>query len=883
MRKTALPLILAAVAVLMAFWLALHGAGDRARQQRTTAAGTPVPREDAPTRATKETKPEEEASARWAARVRLIDEEDRPVAGAVVGPYGDQEFSGPTVVSDTEGRCRPSLPDAGAWVAIGFRHPAFIFKTQWVPPGLEKELTVRLTRGAPLTVVVLAPDKRPVPGAAVVAAHTRRQGAVGFWSWRDTELYGQAKTDAAGKAALGGMPQVDIAVTVDHPDYALHESTVEIRGLAPHEHLVRLDAGGVLEGRVLAPDGEGVAGAEVKLKGAARPQARSGPGGAFRLEGVGVGPAEVIAFADGYGPGFFGERLGWDDPVPVHVRAGDTVAGIEIVLGHPTFLVGRILDDAKQPVEGAEASGWISGAISFEKSVQSDAEGRFRVGPFTVRETAQAQVWFSAGDHVIEPARGKFAEPGKDLDFGTLKATRKATVRGVVLGVDGQRVDDAMVTVRPQYRNAGVKPDGTFEVLQLAPGKISLQAQTQDPPRKSWPVPIQVAAGEVVTDVEISLRPARPIRGRVITPDGKPRIGADVRIEPLDYEVVRDGRVYYGGDHTSSGADGSFAFADLPEGRYRVGLRDPTARWNEPARFLKEPAPRTVDAGADDLEFILPLKGGIVTARVVSKRDGRPLRRFEATFIRYKFFLPAGTEITWGASGGFRRELDEPGTWQVDISAAGHASHRTERFTLKQGEVKDLGTLRLGEGGTIAGTVRDAQGRPVPYTRINILNAKFQTNDEEPFTDQEGAFQLKGISPGTYTVFAISPRHPLVMVPGVKVSEGRRASVDLEFVPPAPLTIAVTDAGGRPIAGATLSFTFPAIAPLQSKLFRDKIPPGYGSHKADAEGLIRQHCLPPGEVTITIEAGGYEARTRKLELKSGEANRVQIRLRSKPK
>jgi len=882
--KTAIPLILAAVAVLLALWFAVRDVAEQGHQQRATSAGTQVPGESSATPGTtEEKKKEKETAAPWTARVRLVDDRDgRPVAGATVGHFKDQDLADPTVRSDAEGRCRPSLPRE-PWARLGVRHTAYIFKTQWAPAGLEKETTITLTRGAPLTVIVLAPDKRPVADAAVRAQHTRRQGAVGFWSWRDTERYGTARTDADGQAALGGMPSVDVVVTVDHPDYALHESTVEIRGLAPHEHLIRLDAGGVLEGVVLDPDGEGVEGADVKLSGGNRPRTRSGAGGAFRLESVGVGTAEVIASAEGYGPGFFGERLGWDDPVPIHVRAGDTVTGIEIVLGHPTFLLGRIVDDAKQPVGGVGVHGWISGAINFDQGGKSDADGKFRVGPFTVREKGQAQLWFQAGDHVLAPAGGKFAEPGKDLDMGTVKATRKATVRGVVVGENGRPVEGAMVTARPGYHSVGVKPDGTFEVARLNPGKVSLQAESRDPALKSRPVKLQVAAGEVRDGVEILLKPARSIQGRVITPDGRPRTGADLAIRPLDYEVVVDKFVYTSEDRASSDKEGRFLFANLPAGRYQVGVRDGSTPWYEPATFLKDPAPRTVEAGADDLEFIIPLKGGIVTARVVSKRDGRPLRKFEATFIRYKFFLPSNTEMGWGVEGEFRKELDDPGTWQVDISAAGHAPHRTERFTLKAGEVKDLGTLRLGEGGTIAGTVRDAQGQPVAYTRINILNAKFQTNDDEPFTDQEGRFTLKGISPGTYTVFAISPRHPLVLVPGVKVREGGRAQVDLEFVRPAPLTIVVTGVDGQPVPGAQLSFTFPAIAPLHSKLFRDKIPPGYGSPKADAEGLIRQHCLPPGEVTITIEANGHEPKTRKLELKSGEANRVQIRLRKKPK
>jgi predicted DNA-binding antitoxin AbrB/MazE fold protein len=276
---------------------------------------------------------------------------------------------------------------------------------------------------------------------------------------------------------------------------------------------------------------------------------------------------------------------------------------------------------------------------------------------------------------------------------------------------------------------------------------------------------------------------------------------------------------------------------------------------------------------------VVPIKGGIVVAKVVAKRDGQPLKDFGATFIQYKLFIPSDSDWTRFQGGELRYETDEPGTWQVDVSAEGLASHRTEKFSLGAGEVKDLGTIRLGPGGTIAGRVIDAQQRPVPYARINILNDKLQTNDDEPFTDFDGRFEVKGVSPGLFTVFAVSPRHPLGMVRGVDVREGERTEVQIAFVDSAPLTIDVRDSSGQPVEGAALDFTFPAVAPLTSKLFRGKIPPGYGSHKSDATGTILQPCLPPGEVTITIEMKGFESVTKKLDLKPGEPNRVEIRLR----
>jgi protocatechuate 3,4-dioxygenase beta subunit len=879
-RKAALLLILALVAVVGVWWSLRDDPADRPRPRRGATAGAPsASGRDA---GAAETKAGEDAESRWIARLRLLDEQRRPVAGATVGHYVEQAFLGETVRSDAEGRCRVSLP-AQPWVSVGVRHPDYIFREQWLPSGSEREVEITLYRGAPLAVVVLTPQKEPVAGAQVTAARTLRQGAAGIWSWSMTLRYGHATTDDEGRAVLGGMPPVDVGIVVDHPRYAIHTSRVAVRGEAPIEHLVVLDAGGVLEGRVLDLAGRGVEGAEVRLRSGVRPTTHSGADGAFRLAGVGAGTVEVVAVADGYGPGFFGERLGWGDPVPIRLRAGDTLTGIEITLGPATHVLGRIVDDAKRPVRGVDVQGWISNALALDRRTRSDEEGRFRLGPFTLRQSGSVTVWFEAGEHLIEQVHDKTAEPGRDLDLGTVKATRRAIVRGVVLDVDGTAAADAIVSARFDWRSVRVKQDGTFDFTGAGPGKVFLQAGAFQPePRVSVPLALEVAAGEVREGVELRLLPARSIQGRVITPDGKPRMQALLAIQPLDFEEPEDPRGYTTDTRARSDREGRFVFENLPHGRYRVGIQGSGSSWSSKVEFLKEPAPRIVEAGAADLEFVFPLAGAVVVGKVVSKHDGLPIRGFNATFIRYRLFLPTDTDFHSYQGGRFQAELAEPGTWQVDISADGYASHRTPRFEVAAGEVKDLGTIRLGDGGTIAGRVRDAQGRPVPYARINVLNAKLQTNDEEPYTDLEGRFELEGISPDIYTVFAISPRHPLGMVRNVSVREGERTEVDVGFLAPAPLTVAVVDSGGNPVPGAELYFTFPAIAPLNSKLFQSKIPPGYGSHEAGADGLIHQHSLPPGAVTITVEAEGFVPRTRNLRLEPGEPNRVEILLRSKP-
>jgi protocatechuate 3,4-dioxygenase beta subunit len=860
--------VLAVTAVLVLYLSGGGGARSRSAPSRpapVTAAEPEAPAPGAPL----------DTPAR-VARIRVVDADGNPIRGAVVSRLKEKEFED-EATTGADGVCELALPD-DAWHLAVARHPDFVQARGWVRAA-DKEKEITLLRGPPLTVLVVDPLRKPVAGAAVKVSWERMHGSPGVWRWSSGEDIGEFRTGEDGKALVGAVPPATVVVSVDHPPHAIHASRFGVTGDGPVEHVVELDAGGVLLGRVVGPGGEGVPGAGVRCQGLSRPVATAGPDGSFRLEGVAPGSVSLVASAEGFGPGFFGAALGWGEPVPIPLKSGETVPGLEIVLSKPVFVTGRVVDDEKKPVPGVTVYASVQRGFSFDSQAKSDAEGRFRAGPFNVREKGQVWAWFQAPQYKFEQATG-FAEPGKDTDLGEIKGTRQATVRGVVVDAAGSPVEGATVAARTGGLAGVSKPDGTFEISSVGPGTISIVASREEEPKlRSRPLKVETTSGQTVDGVEIVLLPAKPIRGRVITPDGGPRPGATVGIRPAGGGALLD--------REWTDKEGKFAFADLADGEYEVGLvgGGGGSVWivDDEAGFLEQPAPVKASTGREDLEFIFPIRGGIVTGKVVAKKDGRPLNEFEATYLRYKLFIPSDTEFESykNPDGEFRFEADEPGTWQVDISAPGYAAHRTDRFSLAAGEVKDLGTIRLGPGGTIAGRVLDAQQRPVAYARVNILNDKLQTNEDEPYTDADGRFEVPGVSQGAFTVFAVSPRHPLGMVRNVVVKEGERTDVQITFVEAAPLTIEVRSTSGQPIEGASLDFTFPAVAPLTSKMFRGKIPPGYGSHKSDATGMIFQPCLPPGEVTITIEAGGFDPVTRKLDLKPGEPNRIEIRLRPK--
>jgi protocatechuate 3,4-dioxygenase beta subunit len=859
MRRVWVAFALLAVVALVVFYLAgAGGARARATNEARPADAPETPAEpSAP-------EPPPDPNAKFA-RLLVHDPEGNPIAAATAGLAAGAE--GDEVKTGADGRCAVPLPGDG-WCEIAVRHPDFVKERTWARSIDLEERVVVLQRGTRFSVVVLDPLRKPVAGADVRVSWHRSHGASGVWRWSDSDVLGEFRTDAEGRAAVGAVPQATIVVKVDREPFAVHESRLDVTGDDPVEHVVELDAGGILLGRVIAPGGEGVPGAVVMCQDLVRPVTKAEAGGAFRLEGVAPGSVQLVAEAEGFGPGFFGAGLGWGQPVPIPLKSGETVTGLEIVLSKPVYVVGRIVDDTGQPVADVSVGAWIQRGFSLGGQAKSDAEGRFRVGPFSVREPSGVWAWFMAPLHQIEQATAR-AEPGRDADLGEIKATRCATVRGTVVGHDGRPVEGRVTVAQV---SVAAKPDGTFEAQGVEPS-MRVHVVGEAPSLKSAPLVLEVAAGQTIDGVEVVLQPTKAIRGRVITPDGRPRPGVSLGIR----RASDSSRV--AGDTTD--AEGKFEFKDLIDGEYELGLygRDAVSLNPDETPFLEDPAPVKAKAGREDIEFVLPLKGAIVIGKVVAKRDGRPLKEFDATFLRYKLFIPTDSDLEGYREGEFRYEAEEPGTWQVEVAAPGYAAHRTERFSLAAGEVKDLGTIRLGPGGTIAGTIVDAQQRPVPYARVNILNDKLQTNEDEPYSDLQGRFEVKGVSPGMFTVFAVEPRHPLGIVRGVEVREGERTDVHVVFVEPAPLTIDVQDTAGQPVEGAALDFTFPAVAPLTSRLFRGKIPPGYGSHRSDAQGRIFLPCLPPGEVTISIESKDFETVTKKLELKPGEPNRVEIRLR----
>ncbi|MCZ6573176.1 MAG: carboxypeptidase regulatory-like domain-containing protein, partial [Planctomycetota bacterium] len=394
---------------------------------------------------------------------------------------------------------------------------------------------------------------------------------------------------------------------------------------------------------------------------------------------------------------------------------------------------------------------------------------------------------------------------------------------------------------------------------------------------RSRPVTVTLQQGGLLEDVELRLEPTFSITGRVVTPDGRPRQVGILAVKagmepPFKWE---DGYVE---PYVYSQKDGTYELLMLLDDEYEVGIPEQGPEGG--MSFRKKPGPVRVRAGTEGVEFVVPVEGGFIQGRAVSKKTGQPILNYNVQFLRYKMFMPVDNESKRVESedGRFSYEVSEAGAWAVEIEAEGHAKFRTKPRALNKGGTLDVGDIRLGEAATISGTVRDTQSRPVPFVRVHMLSPKMETNWDAPYTDKKGRYEIGNVSPGRYSLFAVSPRHPLGILRGVEILEGERKQIDFTLSASTPLTVTVFDERGNPLQGAEMVWTFDAIKPINSKMVGRYEPDSFGSNESDASGVIHKPYFPTGNVEFRIEKEGYARVERKLKLKPGEPVEMEIRL-----
>jgi hypothetical protein len=320
------------------------------------------------------------------------------------------------------------------------------------------------------------------------------------------------------------------------------------------------------------------------------------------------------------------------------------------------------------------------------------------------------------------------------------------------------------------------------------------------------------AVAGLTRPIDLMLEYGLALSGRVLDEAGTPLEGARIWAHPR-FDGRALGAINF--RDAESAADGTYRLGAFSLGKLQVNVQH---EGFEPLELELEPP-----AGSETLERDLVLRRGHSISGTVRWPDGRPAeawlrlspwpesgddRHVQSTDGRT---AEDGTFTISGLSGGaFHVRASGVHVTQVlSVSAVtGRERTRKERET-HTAEIESVAVgatgleLVLGPGLAVRGFVRDANGEPLDDFRVSARRVSFPGKpwDEEGmpterFRDTGGAFELNGLQPGTWSVFASARNR--VDSDAVEVQLPGADAIELVVAPEAVVRGTVLDAAGNP-------------------------------------------------------------------------------------
>ncbi|NOK12515.1 carboxypeptidase-like regulatory domain-containing protein, partial [Corallococcus exercitus] len=486
-------------------------------------------------------------------RGQVIDEYGRPAAGVsvLVQPTGE------VVNAGEDGRFTAQVPMPGLYTLHAHHSEWGGGSVQATAPATDVTLSLEAKAGADVTV---SSGGRRVEGADVV-----------MWADPENIFRSDRPSGPDGVVPMRGLPPGTYQLMASHPEYLQSgPKSVTVQDGTKQQVTVELEPGAQLTGDVVDEDGQPVVGAAMSVSPRVTEPTQSDSSGHFEFRAL--RPDRSYAVEARHASYEVMERpMGKPGGPPVRVK----------MRKRSTFR-GRVVDDSGQPVRRFRVD---------EHDVNSP-DGRFELPLST------------AGDRLIVAVDATGYEPqvvdrpSAPPDMGDIVLVKAPSVSGRVRDASGGPVPDAVVTCDVCDGSVLSGPDGTFSLasppfvprftVSARKGKVS---GTQEVPRGS------------TAQVELTLKPATHLTGRVYLANGQPAAGAQV--EGLNADRSETVSLI-------TGADGRYS-ADLSPGSYRFVVG--------PRGGMGEPAVVVQVAGADMTLDLGPVPGtGSVTVLLQPER-----------------------------------------------------------------------------------------------------------------------------------------------------------------------------------------------------------------------------------------------------------------------
>ncbi len=758
---------------------------------------------------------------------RVIDEADRPVAGAdvvldatIAGVGGEAGIQ--RVRTDADGRFalaprwhQPSVltASASAYAAV-----SVVVDPRGRTGADPDDLLLRL----PSCAHRLIGTVRDAGGGGIAGARVRR---------RPDQMPGRAGAeviaDADGRWSLC-MPAgaAWIEVGADGYEHMLHEVTVRGEQLLDVALVPEATVRGVVRD---AASGAPIAGAQVTVWPALRRAGVSSERGTltdadgnFAIDGLAAGEFELTTWAAGYvrgtRPDVWVMAATDAGPIELTLTAGATVRGVVMAGG--------------APVAGAEL--WLE-QRRVTMNINSDSTITDAAGGFAITRAPIA-----AG--LVPHVRGWSVRTPTTIDTGAttpalvFEVEPRASLRGTVVR-GGTPVADAEIVVNGPSGRTSRRSDGrgAFVIEGLVPGPHRVVASS-------------LAVGAVTTTpLAVTLPSAAPVTlvldgggaivGRVVDGEDAPVVGVVVTAQELGSDAPGSG---------PTAVDGSFVVDALAGGRYRLrvdayrGAPTPLA-WVGPPPSVIEIAGG--DARVGPLVLRVARDADTVAGRVVDA-DGAPVAD---AFVRLgpAWGLGRGVPTTrTTVDGAFTLPTLGPGPFVLDAGLGGGPSAVARGVRPGQRDLQ----LTLVVPGSLRGTFAgDGAGvalwRPGGFGTAAVASSMRRTDVVD------GRFGFDGLAPGTWHATARTPSG-VVATTAVEIRAGEVTTLALTAAGTRVLTgRAIAFETGAPVVGVTCAAASAVgdVRPAPSSSAR-------GAASTDARGAFRLDA-PVGPAMVVCRGG----------------------------
>lgn len=591
-----------------------------------------------------------------------------------------------------------------------------------------------------------------------------------------------------------------------------------------------------IAGRVIWPDGTGARGAKLRFD-----WARSGnwsasssdyirtvdPDGNFVKSGLANYEYKVTASAvrpaPRSGPETLVEKRAREKErwlVSALVQGG--VEDLVLELGTGATLAGTVVDDTGAPVDSGEVRAKGSGPFMTE-STPIEPTGGFAL---TGLAAGEWELWAGSAEHA-PTSRVRVSVP-RDSEPIQLRVQRRVRITGRVVDRNGVPISEAKVVANVSvdgrsgpawsHTTTATSEGGTFELDPIAPGRIAVSASKSGFARGEKH--LELAPGIDGHDVELILLSGGLIEGAISPRPGIPLAHRKVELQGETYEKAWTDEA------------GRFAFEHLPSGTYDV-LHEHVRGIDKVRVEVLEGETTRVELGRREPGNVrihgTVTRGGVGVAGlfVSIEMEDDQLMSFTDDAGAYELFVQPG-EYSVSVS----ESLTEGGCGQSHRVEAGQATELRLDFVLGQAN--------------LSGKVLGPQGNPLGgiYLSIQATDTATDSAGGGVISDSKGNFQLRGLLPGTYRLWAeffedepySSPTLELELAPGQELKD-----VELTLSPSGRIEGVLTTATGAPLVGAEMMLLY---EDMERRLYTN----------SDGAGRYRIH-VPPGRWTVRGQKG----------------------------